>query len=102
VTTKSGGSLLSPPASPDTALHSVHTVNLPALFDRLHISLAFSTYQAGKVIHVRTAAGTIAALECTSRAGALGEAQRGCAKVGAIHRTPRKEGSCHTHRLDSL
>ena len=31
--------------------------NLPALFDRLHISLVVSTYQAGKVIVMRTGAG---------------------------------------------
>ena len=55
----SGGSLLSPPASPDTSLRSVHTANLPALFDRLHISLAVSTYQAGKVILVRTDGGVL-------------------------------------------
>ena len=31
----------------------MHTANLPALFERLHISLLVSTYQAGKVILVR-------------------------------------------------
>ncbi|MGH8489835.1 MAG: TIGR03032 family protein [Gammaproteobacteria bacterium] len=35
------------------ALRSVHTANLPALFDELNISLVVSTYQAGKVIMVR-------------------------------------------------
>jgi uncharacterized protein (TIGR03032 family) len=40
-------------ASPSSPLASVHTSNLPALFDRLGISLAVSTYQAGKVIVVR-------------------------------------------------
>ena len=35
------------------ALRSVHTGNLPALFDELNISLVVSTYQAGKVIVVR-------------------------------------------------
>ncbi|MGI8738288.1 MAG: TIGR03032 family protein [Gammaproteobacteria bacterium] len=34
-------------------LHSVHTNNLPALFEQLQISLVISTYQAGKVIVVR-------------------------------------------------
>ncbi len=38
------------PAEP---LRSVHTANLPALFDELNISLVVSTYQAGKVIMVR-------------------------------------------------
>src|SRR5262245_9888016 len=41
------------PASPDAALRSVHTANLPALFDQLQISLLVSTYQAGKLIVVR-------------------------------------------------
>jgi hypothetical protein len=50
VTTKSGASRPSPPAAADAALRSVHTSNLPALFERLHISLVVSTYQAGKVI----------------------------------------------------
>ena len=36
------------------ALRSVHTSNLPELFDRLKISLVVSTYQAGKVILVRS------------------------------------------------
>jgi hypothetical protein len=36
-----------------TALRSVHTSNLPALFTQLGISLVVSTYQAGKVILVR-------------------------------------------------
>jgi uncharacterized protein (TIGR03032 family) len=34
-------------------LRSVHTSNLPALFSELNISLAVSTYQAGKVIVIR-------------------------------------------------
>ncbi|MGH8548598.1 MAG: TIGR03032 family protein [Methylococcales bacterium] len=34
-------------------LRSVHTSNLPGLFERLQISLVISTYQAGKVILVR-------------------------------------------------
>jgi uncharacterized protein (TIGR03032 family) len=37
----------------DDALRSVHTSNLPGLFQRLGISLVVSTYQAGKVIVVR-------------------------------------------------
>ncbi len=45
---------------PDTAaLRSVHTSNLPALFDRLKISLVVSTYQAGKVILVRNDQGAL-------------------------------------------
>ena len=55
----SGMSTPSPPASPDAALRSVHTANLPALFDRLHISLLVSTYQAGKVIVVRNDGGVL-------------------------------------------
>jgi len=34
-------------------LRSVHTSNLPELFDQLGISLIVSTYQAGKAIVVR-------------------------------------------------
>ncbi len=51
----------SPASSPtDTAaLRSVHTSNLPALFDRLQISLVVSTYQAGKVILVRNDQGKL-------------------------------------------
>jgi uncharacterized protein (TIGR03032 family) len=37
----------------------VHTSNLPALFDHLHISLLVSTYQAGKVIVVRNDGGVL-------------------------------------------
>jgi uncharacterized protein (TIGR03032 family) len=40
-------------------LRSVHTSNLPTILDRLHISLAVSTYQAGKVILIRNAQGTL-------------------------------------------
>src|SRR5680860_308141 len=40
------------PLSEET-LRSVHTNNLPALFEQLQISLVISTYQAGKVIVVR-------------------------------------------------
>jgi uncharacterized protein (TIGR03032 family) len=52
-------STASPPASPDAALRSVHTTNLPALFDQLHISLLVSTYQAGKVMVVRHDGGVL-------------------------------------------
>ncbi len=51
-----------PPSSPtlaDTALRSVHTSNLPALFTQLGISLVVSTYQAGKVILVRADNGVL-------------------------------------------
>jgi uncharacterized protein (TIGR03032 family) len=53
-----------PPESPspvagETALRSVHTSNVPALLDRLHISLVVSTYQAGKVMLIRQAQGTL-------------------------------------------
>ena len=40
-------------ATEANALASVHTSNLPELFDRLGISLVVSTYQAGKAIVVR-------------------------------------------------
>jgi uncharacterized protein (TIGR03032 family) len=44
-----------PPAAPAvSALRSVHTSNLPDLFAHLHISLIVSTYQAGKVIVIRS------------------------------------------------
>lgn len=49
----------SPPTAPDAVLRSVHTSNLPALFDHLHISLLVSTYQAGKVIVVRNDGGVL-------------------------------------------
>src|SRR6185295_4698922 len=42
-----------------TALSSVHTSNLPELFDQLGISLIVSTYQAGKAIVVRNDNGTL-------------------------------------------
>jgi uncharacterized protein (TIGR03032 family) len=40
-------------------LRSVHTSNLPALFEQLGISLIVSTYQAGKAIVVRNDQGTL-------------------------------------------
>lgn len=40
-------------------LRSVHTSNLPALFEQLGISLVVSTYQAGKVILVRNDNGAL-------------------------------------------
>lgn len=44
-----------PSAQPQLeALRSVHTSNLPGLFSQLQISLVVSTYQAGKVILVRS------------------------------------------------
>jgi uncharacterized protein (TIGR03032 family) len=48
------------PQSEKTAdLRSVHTSNLPALFDQLGISLIVSTYQAGKAIVVRNDNGAL-------------------------------------------
>src|SRR5918999_2585718 len=47
------------PLSSTEALRSVHTANLPALFEQLHISLVVSTYQAGKVIVVRNDGGML-------------------------------------------
>jgi uncharacterized protein (TIGR03032 family) len=52
-------STAAPPTSPDAALRSVHTSNLPTLFDQLQISLLVSTYQAGKVIVVRSDGGAL-------------------------------------------
>ena len=40
-------------------LHSVHTSNLPELFEQFQISLIVSTYQAGKAIVVRNDNGTL-------------------------------------------
>lgn len=46
-------------SSTGTVLRSVHTSNLPALFDQLQISLIVSTYQAGKAIVVRNDNGAL-------------------------------------------
>jgi len=50
-----------PSSTPEetASLRSVHTSNLPALFDQLGISLVVSTYQAGMVIVVRNDGGTL-------------------------------------------
>ena len=48
-----------PEADAGAALRSVHTANLPALFERLQISLVVSTYQAGKAIVVRNDGGAL-------------------------------------------
>jgi uncharacterized protein (TIGR03032 family) len=40
-------------------LHSVFTSNLPSILDQLNISLVVSTYQAGKVILIRSDEGSI-------------------------------------------
>ena len=42
------------PAKPDETLRSVHTSNLAEILTQLNISLAVSTYQAGKLILVRS------------------------------------------------
>jgi len=47
------------PQSKETDLRSVHTSNLPELFEQLQISLIVSTYQAGKAIIVRNDNGTL-------------------------------------------
>ena len=44
MTSLQDGTFSPSPASPDAVLRSVHTTNLPALFDRLHISLVVSTW----------------------------------------------------------
>src|SRR5437870_1975853 len=51
--------LASPQADEASAIRSVHTSNLPALFDQLQISLIVSTYQAGKAIVIRSDYGTL-------------------------------------------
>ncbi len=49
-----------PGAEPSArALASVHTANLPGIFEQLQISLAVSTYQAGKMILVRHDGGAL-------------------------------------------
>jgi uncharacterized protein (TIGR03032 family) len=47
------------PSTDTDLLRSVHTSNLPALFDQLGISLIVSTYQAGKAIIVRNDNGAL-------------------------------------------
>jgi uncharacterized protein (TIGR03032 family) len=47
------------PSTDTDLLRSVHTSNLPALFDQLGISLIVSTYQAGKAIVVRNDNGAL-------------------------------------------
>src|ERR1044071_9941360 len=47
------------PRSEETDLRSVHTSNLPELFEQLQISLIVSTYQAGKAIVVRNDNGAL-------------------------------------------
>lgn len=47
------------PDSNTTALRSVYTSNLPDILAQLNISLVVSTYQAGKVVLVRSDEGTI-------------------------------------------
>ncbi|MGE4092986.1 MAG: TIGR03032 family protein [Candidatus Binatia bacterium] len=54
-----------PAAVNTTALRSVHTSNLPGLFTQLGISLAVSTYQAGKVILVWADGGALNTHFCT-------------------------------------
>jgi hypothetical protein len=47
-------------AVPDVEpLRSVHTSNLPGLFEQLRISLVVSTYQAGKIILIRNDGGVL-------------------------------------------
>ena len=48
-----------PTAEQTVDLRSVHTSNLPELFEQLQISLIVSTYQAGKAIIVRNDNGTL-------------------------------------------
>ncbi|MGH8610316.1 MAG: TIGR03032 family protein, partial [Gammaproteobacteria bacterium] len=47
------------PPAPTEALRSVHTSNLPEMFNQSQISLVVSTYQAGKVILVRADGATL-------------------------------------------
>lgn len=55
----SNGSSADHTVSPPSPLRSVHTANFPELLAQAGISLAVSTYQAGKVILVRNDAGVI-------------------------------------------
>src|SRR5690349_20453822 len=48
-----------PTSEETTDLRSVHTSNLPELFEQLQISLIISTYQAGKAIVMRKDNGTL-------------------------------------------
>jgi len=50
---------LKTPPETELDLRSVHTSNLPELFDRLGISLIVSTYQAGKAIVIRNDNGAL-------------------------------------------
>ena len=52
----------SPPATADP-LRSVYTNNLPAILKQLGISLAISTYQAGRVILIRNDNGPLCTLD---------------------------------------
>jgi uncharacterized protein (TIGR03032 family) len=48
------------PADRDPSpLRSVHTINFPAILDKLHSSLFVTTYQAGKLVILRSDAGVI-------------------------------------------
>ncbi|HEX5053287.1 MAG TPA: TIGR03032 family protein [Planctomycetota bacterium] len=50
-------------ATPDaTPFRYVHSANFPALLEQLHVSLAVTTYQAGKLMLVRAAAGKLSTL----------------------------------------
>src|SRR3954463_3610020 len=49
-----------PAADPSPSpLRSVHTTNFPAILDQLHCSLFVTTYQAGKLVILRSDAGVI-------------------------------------------
>lgn len=48
-----------PKARPPQPLRSVHTSNMPEIFNQLGISLAVTTYQAGKLVFVRADGATL-------------------------------------------
>jgi uncharacterized protein (TIGR03032 family) len=53
-TEETAPALLAPAAANDEPLSSVHTSNFPGLLDELGVSLAVTTYQAGRLVFVRS------------------------------------------------
>ena len=50
------------PAAASPAFRYVHSASFPALLDQLHVSLAVTTYQAGRLMLVRSAGGKLSTL----------------------------------------
>jgi len=99
---------------PDSPLRSVHTTNLPGIFEQLGISLAVTTYQAGKLVLVRADAGVInthfrvlnkpMGLAKGNERMAVGTAQeiiefRNVPAVSARLEPPHKTDACYLPRL---